>query len=449
VFLAALGFLSQALVELAEKNIGDRVMSDTLWLASGLRTPFAKVDASVLAKRDAIELSVPVVQAMAAQLPTGTRPDLMVWGTVVPSLRWSNLAREVVLDSGIDPTTPAFTVVMACSTSMAGVFSAAGSVRGGADIALIGGVESMSRVQIGINQGFSDWLRHFFQAKDVAARAKMLGDLPLKDVRLHIPAVTNRSTGKSMGEHCEEMAKTWNISRAAQDENALTSHQRAVAAQAKGFFDDLILPVDGLAKDTLPRADTTLEKLAKLKPSFDKTSGRGTLTAGNSTPFTDGASSVWLASDAGIKKLPSHLPRVKLIDWASGAVDIQTEGLLMAPAYIVPRLLAKHGLKYESIALWEIHEAFAAQVLCHLKAFEDKNYLRDKVGVAADLGRFPVERMNPNGGSVAIGHPFAATGARIISQAVKELATFPSGSYALVSICADGGVGTICLLQAA
>lgn len=421
--------------------------SSRLWLAAGLRTPFAKVD-GLLSKRDAISLSVPVVQAMCGRLQGADRPDLVVWGTVAPSLRWSNIAREITLDAEVGTHIPAFTTVMACATSMVGVFAAADRIRMGmSSLALVGGSESMSGVQIGINQGFSTWLRRFFQAKSVSRRAEMLGVLPLKDVRLHIPSVTNRTTGLSMGDGCELMAKAWNIPHERQDELALESHQRSVAGWGKGFFDDLVIPIDGLAKDVLPRADTSLAKLAKLKPSFDTESGKGTLTAGNSSPLTDGAAGVWLASEAGLARLPAGTPRVRLIDWEIAAVDMLRDGLLMAPAIAIPRLLARHGLTYDGIALWEIHEAFSAQVLCHIAAMEDKTWLTGRAGVTADLGPFPWGRMNPNGGSVALGHPFGATGARILSQAVKELAAYPAGSLAIVSICTDGGLGGVALLS--
>ncbi len=421
--------------------------SKPLWLASGVRTPFAKVDGA-LGGRDAIALSVPVVQAMCRQLQGSDKPDLIVWGTVAPNLHWSNIAREVALDAEVGPYIPAFSVVMACATSMVGVFSAAETViKTPGSLALVGGVESMSGIQIGLNQKLSTWLRKFFQGKSLTDRAEMLADLPLKDVKLHIPSITNRTTGLSMGEGTEIMAKTWHISRAAQDNLALKTHQTAVTAWNKGFFDDLVIPVDGITKDTIPRADTSLEKLAKLKPVFDTTSGQGTLTAGNSSPLTDGAASIWLADDTGLKRVPENTPRVKLLDWEMAGVDILKDGLLMAPAFAIPRLLARNELTYDSIALWEIHEAFSAQVLCHVAALEDKTWLRDRVGVNAQLGRFPWDRLNPNGGSVALGHPFGATGARILSQAVKELASFPPKSLAVVSICTDGGLGAVCLLS--
>jgi len=203
-----------------------------------------------------------------------------------------------------------------------------------------------------------------------------------------------------------------------------------------------------LRRDTLPRDDTSIEKLAKLAPSFDRSSGRGTLTAGNSSPLTDGAASLWVASQAGLAKLPAGVPKARLVDWEIASIDLRTEGLLMAPAFAIPRLLARNGLSYADIDLWEIHEAFAAQVAFHISALESPEFLRNKAHVDKSFGAFPRERVNPNGGSVALGHTFGATGARILSQAVKELASRPAGQRAIVSICADGGQGSVVLLEA-
>jgi acetyl-CoA C-acetyltransferase len=227
----------------------------------------------------------------------------------------------------------------------------------------------------------------------------------------------------------------------------LESHQRAIAAQDRGFFADLIIPVDGIVRDHFPRRDTSMEKLARLKPAFDRASGRGTLTAGNSSPLTDGAAAIWVATDQGLSRLPAETPRVRLADFEMAAVDIFKEGLLMAPVTAIPRLLSRHRLRFEDIALWEIHEAFSAQVICHIKGLQDEDYVRARTGLDQTFGSFPRDRMNPNGGSVSLGHPFGATGARILSQAVKELAAFPQGSRAIVSICADGGLGTVALLE--
>jgi acetyl-CoA C-acetyltransferase len=416
-----------------------------VWLASGLRTPFVAVDGP-FAKHDSLTLSVPVLLAMA---PQANGPiDFGVWGAVVLNLAYNNLAREVWLESKLDPHVPTFTTIMQCSTSMVGVFEAAGMLgQEKAALALVGGVESMSRAQIGLTENLSVWLRREFQARSLKERIELLRTLRLHDIRLRVPEVKNRVTGRSMGEHTEDMAKDWNIGRAEQDELALEDHRRAVAAQDRGFFADLIVPLDGISKDHFPRRDTSLEKLAKLKPVFDRTSGRGTLTAGNSSPLTDGAAAIWVGTDEGMARLPARLPRARLVDFEMAAVDIFTEGLLMAPVSAIPRLLARHGLKYDDIALWEIHEAFSAQVLCHIKGLQDKDFVRQKAGVENTFGRFPRKRMNPNGGSVALGHPFAATGARILSQAVKELAELPKGSRAIVSICSDGGLGTVALLE--
>jgi acetyl-CoA C-acetyltransferase len=415
-----------------------------IWLAAGVRTPFARAG-GVLAHRDALDLSTPVVKAMLAK---GARPDLMVWGAVIPNLTISNLAREALIEAGGDASIPAFSTVMACSTSMVGAFEAAGMLDDQArSLALVGGAESMSRIQIGLSPGLSDDLRKFMEARSFADRIAALRGTRARDIRLFIPQIKNRSTGKSMGEHTEEMAKGWGISRAQQDEIALASHQNAAAAWKNGFFDDLVLRLNETGRDTTVRPDTSLEKLAKLQPVFDRTSGRGTLTAGNSSPLTDGAAAVWVATAAGLDRLPAETPRVRLVDFEVNAIDLFNEYLLMAPAYSIPRLLARNGLTYQDVGLWEIHEAFAAQVATHIKALQDGTFLRDKAKVTAKLGAFPVQRMNPNGGSTALGHPFGATGARILSQAVKELAAHPTGTWAIVSICADGGQGTVALLR--
>lgn len=416
-----------------------------VWLVAGVRTPFARAGGP-LASLDAIALSLPVVQHMFDRLDGGV-PDLFVWGAVMPNLTWNNLAREVLLDAGAPATIPAFSTTMACSTSMIGALEAASMLDlHTRTLALVGGTESLSRVPIGLAQPLADRLRAVSTARGLGAKLAQLARLSPREVRLFIPAVANRTTGKSMGEHMEITAKAWGIDRAAQDAVALASHERAVAAWERGFFADLVIPVAGLSRDTLPRRDTSLAKLAALTPAFDRTSGAGTLTAGNSSPLTDGAAALWVATTPGLARLPSSLPRVRLVDWEVAAVDFRTEGLLMAPAYAIPRLLARHGLAYADIDLWEIHEAFAAQVVAHVAALTSETFLRERVGTTADFGAFPTERVNPNGGSVALGHPFGATGARILSQAVKALAARAAGTHAIVSICADGGLGTVALL---
>jgi acetyl-CoA C-acetyltransferase len=421
-------------------------MSD-VFVASGLRTPFSKVD-DALAAYDAIALSVPVVQAMVARLKANVRADFAVWGSVVPNLGWSNIAREIWLDAGLDPTVPAYSLVLMCASSLTATIAAGGMLQEGVrDLAIVGGVESMSRVQIGLNQKLSDWLRHFLQARSLGARLETFSELHFNNIRLHIPAIVNRTTGKSMGEHTEETAKAWHIGREAQDRWALEGHRRVIAARAKGFFDDLIVAVGAADHDTIPRADTSMEKLARLPPAFDRLSGQGTLTAGNSSPLTDGAASVWVATRAGLARLPDATPFARLVDFEMTSVDLRTEGLLMAPSYAIPRLFLRHNLRYDDIDLWEIHEAFAAQVLANVAALQDKDWIARKTGITRDFGTFPWERVNPNGSSIAIGHPFAATGARDLSQCVKELFAMRAGSRAVVSVCADGGQGVVALLE--
>ncbi len=418
-----------------------------VFIATGLRTPFSRVDGA-LAAHDAIELSVPVVQAMSARLEPGTRPDFTVWGSVVPNLGWSNIAREIWLDAKLDPHVPAYSLVLACASSLTAAISAGGMLREGVrDLAIVGGVESMSRVQIGLNQKFSDWLRHFLRARSLGARLDSFGELRWNNIRLHIPAVVNRVSGKSMGEHTEETAKEWSISRRAQDEWALKGHERVIAARQRGFFDDLIVPIGEVNRDTIPRADTSMEKLARLPPAFDKVSGRGTLTAGNSSPLTDGAASVWVGTRTGLGRLPDETPFARLVDYEITSIDLTEEGLLMAPSYAIPRLFERHALRYDDIDLWEIHEAFAAQVLANVAALEDKAWIKRRTGIERDFGPFPWDRVNPNGSSIAIGHPFAATGARDLSQCVKELFAMQAGSRAVVSVCADGGQGVVALLE--
>lgn len=415
--------------------------AQSVFIAPGLRTPFGR-GGGALAAYDAISLSVPVMQAMAAK----AEPDLLVWGTVIPNLGWSNIAREAWLDAGLNPDVPAFSVVLACSTSMTATFAAAGMMGGGTDLTMVGGSEVMSRPPIALTAEASKRLTDLF-AKDAAGALAALQSLTPNDYVLPIKGWANRITGRTMGDHMEETAKAWRISREAQDDWALKSHQRTVAGWERGFFDDLVIPLPELTRDANPRADTSAERLAALKPAFDRSSGTGSLTAGNSSPITDGAAGCWVATEDGLARLPAGTPYARLVDYEVSAVDFRTEGLLMAPSYGIPRLLERNKLTFSDIALWEIHEAFAAQVLANVAAITDPKWVRETAGVAAAMGDFDWDRVNPNGGSVALGHPFGATGARDLSQAVKELWALPPGSRAIVSICADGGQGTVALLE--
>jgi len=412
-----------------------------IFLAAGLRTPFVK-GGGPYAAYDALGLSAPIAKAMAAR----ARPDFVVWGEVIPEATISNIARELVFEAGLDPTIPAVSTVLACSTSFMGMAEAAGMIgRGGNHLALVGGAETMSHVPIALKRTVADRLVAAFP-RDPAGAANMLTELTAADFDLPLNAWANRVSGRSQGQHTEDTARRFAIGRAAQDAWALRSHQSAVRGQDAGFFADLVLPFGGVEYDLIPRRDTSLEKLGALRPVYDSA---GTITAGNASPVTDGAASLWVGDAEGVTRLGAAAA-ARLVDYELAAIDFRLdEGMLMAPGRAIPRLLARHGLRFDDIALWEIHEAFAAQVLANIKAASDPAYRRERAKVDADLGEFPWDRVNPNGGSLALGHPFAATGARILSQAVKELSAHPAGARAVVSICADGGEGTVALLERA
>jgi acetyl-CoA C-acetyltransferase/acetyl-CoA acyltransferase len=415
-------------------------MTET-YLVPGLRTPFAKAG-TVFAKHNALALSVPVAETMVAR----AKPDLLIWGQVIPDATVTNIARELVFEAKLSPEIPAFSTVMACSTSFVGTIQASGMIgHGNLHLALVGGVETMSHVPLALKQQFADTVIGQF-TKNPAGALETLTHVTPDDFDLPIHGWANRQSGRSMGEHTEDTAKLYAIPRADQDRRALLSHQGAIAGQDQGFFKDLVIPFDGVDHDTIPRRDTSIEKLASLPPVFDRSSGKGTLTAGNSSPNTDGAGAIWVADAEGLKRLGVS-PAVRFADWEIAAMDFHEEGILMAPARAIPRLLARNKLRFADIQLWNIHEAFAAQVLANIKAASDPAYRREKAGVDFDLGEFPWDRVNPHGGSLAIGHPFAATGARILSQATKELGAMPRGSKAIVSVCADGGHGTVALLE--
>jgi len=411
-----------------------------VYLSPGVRTPFAKAGGP-FARHSALELSMPVASAMAAV----ATPDFLVWGQVIPDVMVSNIARELVFQAGLDPETPAFSTVLACSTSFMAAIEAAGMIgSGGTHLALVGGAETMSHVPLALNMAAADRIVAGF-AKDPRAAAEMIAATTAADFQLPRQAWANKQSGRSQGQHTEDTARHFKISRQAQDERALLSHRAAIAGQDAGFFDDLLVAFAGVEQDAIPRRDTSPERLANLPPAFDPA---GTLTAGNSSPLTDGAAGLWVADEAGMARLGRE-PAVRLLDWQIAAMDFRQsdEGILMAPARAIPRLLARHRLRFAEITSWNIHEAFAAQVLANIAAASDPVYRREKAGVDFELGAFDWARVNPHGGSLAIGHPFAATGARILSQAAKEMATLPSGSYGIVSLCADGGQGTVALLQ--
>jgi len=422
-----------------------------VYVLPGLRSPFTKIDRE-LAELDALSLSVPVIQQTVAGDGGPGRDradeiDLVLWGAVIPSLSVSNWAREAWFDSGLDERVPAQSIVQACATSLAAATQAAGQVAAGrAGLVLCGGVESMSHTQIGLSDALSVKVRRTAQAGSPVRMVASLAQIRPADLKISIPGVKERTTGKTMGEHAEEMAREWDVSRQAQDRFALASHERATR-DGGAFFRPLLVspgtfPAD---RDTIPRSDGSMETLGSLRAAFSKA---GTLTAGNSSPLTDGAAACWVARKDALPLFPEDAPRARLLDWEQAAIDPRHDGLLIAPALAIARLLARRGLALENVELWEFHEAFAAQVLSTLAALEAPEWLRERAGVDADLGPFPRQAINPNGGSVALGHPFAATGARLLSQTVHELSRRSAGTRAVISVCAAGGLGHVALLEA-
>jgi acetyl-CoA C-acetyltransferase len=427
-------------------------MADTAtYVVQGLRSPFARIDRELEAF-DALQLSVPVAQqTVVGEIGLGhggdRRVDLVVWGSVIPSLAVANWGREVWLDAALDQSVPALTIVQQCATSLAAATHAAAQARAGrVDLALCGGVESMTYTQVGLSKALSRTVRRAASSRGPRAFMGTLAGVRARDLRLAVPQAKERTTGMTMGEHTEEMVRRWNVPREEQDRFALMSHLRAVSATEQGFYRKLIVSPGTfpISDDAIPRKDTSLDRLAALRPAFGAS---GSLSAGNSSPLTDGAAACWVASETGLAHLSDRAARARLVDWEQAGVDIARDGLLMAPAIAIPRLLARHDLSYEEIDLWEIHEAFAGQVLATIRALEDEEWLRDRAGIRRDLGSFPMDRVNPNGGSVALGHPFAATGARLLSQTALELADMPPGSRAIVSVCAAGGLGHVALLE--
>ncbi|MCX7557108.1 acetyl-CoA C-acetyltransferase [Xanthomonadaceae bacterium JHOS43] len=358
-----------------------------------------------------------------------------------------NLAREAVLSSGLAPTTPGITMQRACGTSLDTIIAVANKIATGQiDAGIGGGSDTTSDVPIAVNKTLRRRLLDLNRARSVGERLKAFKGFSFREFKPEFPGVGEPRTGKSMGEHCEMMAKEWQIPRVEQDLLACESHRKAAAAFERGFYDDLIVPFRGVSRDNILRPETTPEKLATLKPAFDRHSGHGTLTAGNSTPLTDGASAVLLGTDEWAKARGLDV-QAYIVDAQVAAVDyVHGEGLLMAPAWAVPQMLARHGLTLQDFDFYEIHEAFAAQVLCTLRAWESASFCRDKLGLDKALGSIDPTRLNVVGSSLALGHPFAATGGRIVSTLAKLLQEKGSGR-GLISICTAGGMGVTAILE--
>jgi acetyl-CoA C-acetyltransferase len=371
-------------------------------------------------------------------------------GAVIKHSRDWNLTRESVLGSGLHPETPAYDLQRACGTSLTTAVQVAHRIaRGEIDCGIAGGVDSSSDIPLSYGRQLQRSVLSLSRARSFGEKIQSIGQLRPRDLAPAAPGIAEPRTGLSMGEHCEEMAKEWNIGRAEQDALALASHHNAAAAWKAGFFEELVAPFNDLKYDNNVRPDTSLEKLSTLKTAFDRSSA-GTLTAGNSSPLTDGAACVLLASEewARSRNLPIlcslTFSEVSAVDYVGMAGP--KEGMLMAPAYAVPRMLDRAGIKLQDFDIYEIHEAFAAQVLCTLKAWESSDYCRNRLGRSEALGSIDRAKLNPKGSSVAIGHPFAATGARILATLAKQLAQRGSGR-GLISICAAGGMGVTAILE--
>ena len=417
-------------------------------ILGGVRIPFCRQN-TAYADVGNLGMSVRTLGALVERFGLhGQQLGEVAMGAVIKHSSDWNLGREAALSSGLSPLTPGITLQRACGTSLDSIITIGNKIAlGQIDSGIGGGSDTTSEVPIVYGKKLRARLLAANRAKTTGDKFKALtSGFKFNELKPEFPGVAEPRTGKSMGDHCEDMAKEWNISRDSQDELAVASHHKLAAAYERGFFDDLIAPFRGLERDNVLRADTSLEKLATLKPAFDKTSGRGTLTAANSTPLTDGAAAVLLSSDEWAKT-HGHEPLAYLRDAQVSAVDfVHGEGLLMAPTIAVPEMLKRQGLTLQDLDFYEIHEAFAAQVLCTLRAWESEEYCKNRLGLDAPLGRIDPAKMNPNGSSLATGHPFAATGARIVATAAKELKQ-RGGGRALISICTAGGMGVVAIVE--
>jgi len=416
-------------------------------IVGGVRIPFARGNGAY-AQVGNQEMLIAALRGVVERFGLrGQRVDDVAAGAVIKHSSQWDLTRESVLGCGLAAETPGLDLQRACGTSLEAAILLGNKIAlGQIDCAIAGGVDTVSDPPVVYPRSFQQLLLRSYRGKTAMARIKPWFGLRPKNFRPVLPGVTEPRTGLSMGESTELMVKTWGITRAEQDQLALESHQKAAAAYAEGFYKDLVIEYLGLTQDNNIRADSSLEKLARLQPSFDF-SGAGTLTAGNSSPLTDGASAVLLASEAWARE--RNLPVLAYLSYGKvAAVDYieKKEGLLMAPAYAVPRMLSDAKLKLQDFDFYEIHEAFAGQVLCTLKAWTDPAYCRDKLQLPGTLGTIDRSKLNVKGGSLAIGHPFAATGARIVATLAKILDE-SKAKRGLISICTAGGMGVTAILE--
>jgi acetyl-CoA C-acetyltransferase len=413
----------------------------------GVRIPFCRQN-TAYADVGNLGMSVRTLGALVEKFGLhGQQLGEVAMGAVIKHSSDWNLGREAALSSGLSALTPGITMQRACGTSLDTIVAIGNKIATGQiESGIGGGSDTTSDVPIVYGRTLRRRLLTANAAKSTKDRIAAFRGFRPRELKPDFPGVAEPRTGKSMGEHCEDMAKEWSISRDSQDELAVASHHKLAAAYERGFFDDLVVSFRGVARDNILRPDTSIEKLATLKPAFDKVSGRGTLTAANSTPLTDGAAACLLASDDWAAA-HGHEVLCHIRDAHVAAVDfVHGEGLLMAPTVAVAQMLARNGLTLQDFDIYEIHEAFAAQVLCTLRAWESADYCRTRLGLDAPLGRIDPQKINPLGSSLATGHPFAATGARIVATTAKQLVE-RGGGRALISICTAGGMGVVAILE--
>ena len=415
-------------------------------IIGGLRIPFARAYTAYASASNQDMLTAALRGVVERFKLQGERLGDVAAGAVIKHSKDYNLVRESVLSSGLDAQTPGLDMQRACGTGLEAAIDIGNKIAlGQIEVGIAGGVDSISDAPIVYPHSYQQLLLRSYRGRGAWGRVSPWLDLRPKHFKPVLPAVVEPRTGLSMGQSTEIMAKRWQISRADQDLLAYDSHLKAAAAWRSGFYDDLVIEYLGLKSDNNVRSDTSLDKLGKLHPSF---AADGTLTAGNSTPLTDGASAVLLATPewAARRNLPvlAYLRYGKAwaVDFASGK-----EGLLMAPAYAVPAMLRDAGITLQEFDYYEIHEAFAAQVLCTLKAWESADYCRHVLGLPAALGSIDRSRLNIKGGSVALGHPFAATGTRIVATLAKLLAADANAKRGLVSVCTAGGMGVTAIIE--
>jgi acetyl-CoA C-acetyltransferase len=416
-------------------------------IVGGVRIPFARGNGAYAEVGNQEMLTATLRAVVERYGLQGQRLDDVAAGAVMKHSSQWNLTRESVLGCGLAAETPGLDLQRACGTSLEAAILLGNKIAlGQIDSAIAAGVDTVSDPPVVYPRGFQQLLLKSYRGKTALERLGPWFGMRPRHLKPVLPGIAEPRTGLSMGESTELMVKTWGITRAEQDQLALESHQKASAAYAAGFYRDLVREYLGLARDNNIRGDTTLEKLAKLRPVFDA-SGAGTLTAGNSTPMTDGASAVLLASESWARE--RNLPVLAFLTYGKvAAVDYidKKEGLLMAPAYAVPRMLSDARLTLQVFDYYEIHEAFAGQVLCTLRAWSDPQFCRERLGVANPLGTIDRSKLNVKGGSLAIGHPFAATGTRIIATLAKTLDE-SKAKRGLISICTAGGMGVTAIVE--